>query len=147
MNWSLDLSERWKIPAYMAKTENLAEDALNVAGLFLAGQAKRLTPTITSRLKNSISSAVKGHSRQGLNDATAGTASTKGAPKTEEKARESEGVPIPNERLVAWVGTSLSYAPHVEFGTTNQQQQSFLRRAFRENKKQLMKFLAGRMRK
>lgn len=148
MNWSLDLSEKWKIPSYMAKTEIQAEDALNVAGFFLAGQAKRLTPTITARLKNSISSAVKGKKRVGLNDATPGMPSKKGAPKPEEKARESEGVPTPSERLVAWIGTSVVYAAMIEFGDSGKRkQQSYLRRAFRENKKQLMKFLAGRMKK
>jgi len=129
------LSKGWDINKAVIKKENLAEDALKVAGFWLAGQAKRLTPTITARLKNSISSAVKGGSPQGANDGSG------------EKADSSELVPIPDKKLFAWVGSSVVYAPYVEFGTTRQKEQSYLRRALQENKKQLLKILAGRMRK
>lgn len=161
MNWSLDLSEKWKIPSYMAKTELHAQDALSVGGFWLAGQVKRLTATVSSRLKNSWSSAVKGESPRGAN--------TEGG----TKAKRSELVPTPNRKLVAWIGSSVSYAPDYEYGTaphtitvkdasvlTNGK--SFfgksvnhpgtpayapLRKAWRSNKKQLLRFLAGRMKK
>ena len=130
----------------MTKKNLIAEDALKTAGLWLAGQSKRLTPTITARLKNSISSAIKGGKREGLNDGTEG-AKGKGVSKPEERAKESEGVPRPSEKLVVWIGTSVNYAPYIEFGTSKQKAQSFLRRAYRENKKQLFRFLAGRMKR
>lgn len=127
---------KWNINGYVAKKEIQAQDALSVAGFWLSGQVKRLTPTITSRLKNSWSSAVKGESPRGAN--------TSGG---KVKAKQSELVPTPNRKLVAWIGSSVSYAPFVEFGTSKQKAQAPLRKAFEENKKQLMKFLAGRMRK
>ncbi len=153
------MSDKWKIPQHLNKAENHADDALRVVGLWLAGQAKRLTPTITGRAKNSISSAVKGGQREGLNDGTPG-AKGKGDKKKEEKANQNEGVPIPTKGLVAWVGSSVVYFPSIEYGTfrtgksgsttatsKGSHAQAPLRMALFSNKKQILRFLAGRMRK
>ena len=145
----------------MARQETQAQDALSTGGFWLAGQVKRLTATISSRLKNSWSSAVKGEKPRGEN--------TEGG----TKAKKQELVPTPNKALVAWVGSSVSYAKDYEFGTAahtitakdakvlsdgknffgktvnhpGTQAYAPLRKAYNSNKKQLFRFLAGRMKK
>jgi hypothetical protein len=144
----------------MVKQNLHAEDALKVVGLWLAGQAKRLTPTITARAKNSISSAVKGGQREGLNDGTPGAKGKGVKASSEDNAKESEGVPIPKDKLKVWIGTSVDYFPFIEFGThrtgksgslsatsSGSKAQAPLRLALFSNKKQILRFLAGRMKK
>jgi len=149
MKWSLDLSDKpWKIRENQVKMESAAEDALNIVGFWLAGQVKRLSPTITGRLKNSYSSATKEVGVRALNRDSG------------QKASQSEAVPIPSKELVVWVGSSVVYAPHIEFGThrtgksgstkassSGQHAQAPLRLALRSNKDQIIKKFINRLKK
>lgn len=120
---------KWHIDRYIAKQETKAESALKIVSFWLAGQSKRLAPTITSRLKDSISSSVGNQSPQGIGS----------------KASAKDGVPSPNDNLVAWIGTSVEYAPYVEFGTVHQAEQSYLRKSIMENKDKIQKFFSRNM--
>ena len=125
----------WNINKVVNDKKTDAEKGLIVASAWLAGQSKRLTPTITSRLKNSISWAVKGGSAQDMNK-DGGT-----------KANSNEGVKSPSQELKAYIGTSVSYAPYVEFGTSSQMEQPFLRFALYTNKSKIQQIFAKVMRK
>lgn len=87
--------------------------ALAAIGVHMAGASKRLSPVDTGRLAGSITWAT----------------ATRGA-RVSLAARAGDGVDSPVRENVVHVGTNVSYAPFVEYGTRFQRAQSFLRRAF-----------------
>ena len=130
------MSDKWKIKQTTKEKEAKAEKALGVVGLWMAGQATRLVPKITSRLANSISSAIKGGKPQGANVDDG------------QKAKQSELVKVPNESLRVFIGTSVVYAAMIEFGDGGDRPpQSYLRKVIDEHRDQIVKFFAKQMRK
>lgn len=133
---------KWNIDRYVKKQESKAESALKITSFWLAGKAKDLTPRITNRLAGSISSSVGSESPQNLT----------------ESVGAKDGVPSSNNNLKGWIGTSVEYAPHVEFGThrthkggstksssKGQHAQGMLRLALYSNKAQIQKFFSRNM--
>ena len=79
------------------------------AGIIIEGQAVRLSPVDTGRLKSSITYATK-RSRSNA-------------------GKRDDGVSTPSDDLTLHVGTNVEYAPYVEYGTKRMGAQSYLRAA------------------
>lgn len=122
-------------------TEDAIEIALEAVGLQAEGYAKKLCPTDTGLLKNSITHAVSGkpaamssyHATYGGNRYTSGKNAGKRITASSENAgavgygsysgnAPSEG----NGRKSVYIGTNVEYAAYVERGTSRQDPQPFL---------------------
>jgi HK97 gp10 family phage protein len=89
-----------------------ARRGLVKAGIIIEGQAVRLVPVDTGRLKGSITYA---------------TQSVRSNPSGEAGA--DDGVSSPTDDYTLHVGTNVEYAPYVEYGTRRMAAQSYLRAA------------------
>lgn len=118
----------------MEKIRNLGDAALTEAAIIAAGECIVRCPVDTGHLRGSISYITKngqGRSEDNCWPGKPGAKIRKGR-KTPDKCREDqrshpgmmEGSAISGE---AFIGTNVSYAPHVEYGTKFQKAQSFMR--------------------
>ena len=105
------MSVKWYGDKVMKALENANEAGLIAVAIDVQGQAKLLTPVDTGRLRQSISYATS----------------------TRRPIRK-DGVTTPPKKGEAIIGTSVEYAPHVEYGTRRMRSQSFLRKAVDERK-------------
>ena len=109
----------------MSKTDNkmreiLARipDALEVVGTFVEGEARTRATVLTGNLRGSITHST----RKG------------GVSKVKEPAKQEDAVSQPDDDDTVRIGTAVEYAPFIEFGTSKQSAQPFLRPAVLENK-------------
>ena len=94
--------------------ERLAEKSSFEIGLFVEGQAKLLAPVDTGRLKGSITTV----SGMGQRTKPSGKGSDAG-----------DTIAQPKDKNETYVGTPVSYAPYMEYGTVKTNAQAFLRPA------------------
>ena len=107
--------------------------AMEAIGALLESRASRLSPVDTGRLRGSITHATK----------------MGGVSETRTPATARDQVSKPRRKHEVWIGTSLEYAAHVEYGTNQMrkksfgtQAQPFLRPALDNNRKAVAKLYA-----
>lgn len=100
------------------KMIDVAEKKLIAIGMAIEGDAKRICPVDTGRLRASISTNWNGSKLNVDKDKV-----------NEPEAKE--------DKFIVVVGSNVEYAPYVELGTKKMSPRAFLRRAFEKNKKLL----------
>lgn len=80
------------------------------AAITIENQAIYLSPVRTGRLRGSITYATRTRRSR-----------------VRFPAKDEDAIKPPTDPLVAYVGTNVEYAEHVEYGTKRQKRQSFLR--------------------
>jgi len=110
------------IKKYPEKLNKVNDEFLPSAGVIVQGAAKRNAPIISGRLRGSISYHTSDGDKSGVDD----------------PAKASDAVSKPGEDSVA-IGTSVFYAPYVEYGTSRSKAKSYLRTAIDANRKNLVK--------
>ena len=112
--------------AILDELSHKVENALTGVGFEAERAAKRLVPTDTARLKNSITFATKTMHSEGNSDIKSGETPAD-PPEYATKAQAEKGT--------VYLGTNVSYAPSVEFRSVNHRtgQAHFLRDAIANN--------------
>jgi HK97 gp10 family phage protein len=124
------VSINWYGKEIEGKIELATLSGITAAALQLEGRAALLCPVKTGRLRGSITYR------------TYKSASSPQAP-----AKSGDGVHSKPAKFEAYVGTSVEYASHVEYGTKRSASQSFLRKAADENKEKLSGIFTAQFRK
>lgn len=104
------------------------QKALEMIGLKCEGYAKLLCPVDTGLLRNSITHAVSGH---GVASTSYHADRDKGG--VSQIGRYSGGTMGSDKSASVIVGTNVEYAPYVEFGTSRQKAQPYLRPAVNDH--------------
>lgn len=108
--------------------------ALEMVGMAAEGDAAKMCVADTGRLRNSISFSTKTNNTAksySWKDSTKGRGTKAGSDVTESHGGEQEGK--------VYIGTNVTYAEHVEYGTSKMAAQPFLRPAIQAN---MMKYKA-----
>ena len=101
---------------FKEEKDKLIEAALEAIGQAAEGYAKRMAPTDTGLLKNSITHAVGGHP-------------TKISRYTDDKGNQErwyEGAPGEEGDETVYIGSNVEYAAYQEYGTRRTKAQPFL---------------------
>lgn len=112
-----------------AEGERIASTEIVAAALNIQTGSKQITPVDTGRLRNSIAVAEQAQSLAG----------------------DDEGGPVPNGirdgMLTAVIGTNVTYAPDVHYGTTRMPGRPFLTTPFEQEKPKLLARLQSELKK
>lgn len=112
------MTGKWSHSDWRRVLEAAAEQALPAIGASLEGQAALLAPVDTGRLRGSITYATR-----------------RERSRPDAPAQGSDEVSQPSDVWTLHVGTNVSYAEHVEYGTRRTAAQPYLRLALDRGKK------------
>lgn len=118
---------KWNDKKFRKVVEDEAMRRLVKVGFMVEREAKHLAPVDTGRLRASISTNWTDSGKEtGKVGKAAGAKILKG-----KKGVPVDGIGRPSEKFTVVVGTRVQYAPKLEFGSSFQRAQPFLRPALR----------------
>ena len=113
--------------------DSKVEIALEKIGLRAETHAKKYCPVDTGRLRNSISHLVSGQGQKTVEYKVMEYYTTKAGEKSKKRKTVNysykTGDASGDNSNSVYIGTNVEYAPHVEFGTSKQKAQPYLKPA------------------
>ena len=124
-----NVSFKWNGKQVTEDVNKAIDRALTLSAIKVQGKAVRLTPVDTGRLRGSITYVVSGGREnfpEGTGQLSLGGGRVVSAPKGQ-----------------AIIGTVVTYAPYVEFGTRRQQAQAFMLPAFESSIPDIIRYFSS----